>query len=116
MTVQTVPDRLGTDYQPGRWRHGLRFCYQQIAPPQEATFSWGTLDVLETGDYDCDGIEWEQGAETGGANVAGRRGGMNRLGKAGADRRGLYCTNSPRKPSSWQDVSSRPREYGGNPI
>ncbi len=24
---KTVPDRLGTDYQPGDENHGLRFCY-----------------------------------------------------------------------------------------
>ncbi|KMI36366.1 4-hydroxythreonine-4-phosphate dehydrogenase PdxA [Klebsiella pneumoniae] len=37
---------------------GCDFAIHKIAHPQEARFSWGTLDVLETGDYDCDSIEW----------------------------------------------------------
>lgn len=34
------------------------FPINKISEPAEAKFSWGTLDVLETGDYDCDSIEW----------------------------------------------------------
>ncbi len=38
---------------------------------RRARFNWGRWMFLETGDYDCDSIEWGKGAETGGANVAG---------------------------------------------
>ena len=34
------------------------FSLNVITSPAEAKFTWGTLDVLETGDYDCDSIEW----------------------------------------------------------
>lgn len=34
------------------------FAINVIASPTEAKFTFGTLDVLETGDYDCDSIEW----------------------------------------------------------
>ena len=64
---------------------GCDFAIHKIAHPQEARFSWGTLDVLETGDYD---------AEAGGANVAGLCDEVDRTGQSGADRRGLYCTYS----------------------
>lgn len=37
---------------------GCDFAIHKIAHPQDVCFSWGTLDVLETGDYDCDSIEW----------------------------------------------------------
>lgn len=34
------------------------FAINVITSPGEAKFTFGTLDVLETGDYDCDSIEW----------------------------------------------------------
>lgn len=34
------------------------FAINAIRQPSEARFAWGTLDVLETGDYDCASIEW----------------------------------------------------------
>ncbi len=34
------------------------FSINVITSPAEAKFTWGTLDVLETGEYDCDSIEW----------------------------------------------------------
>lgn len=34
------------------------FAINVIQHPSEAKFTWGTLDVLETGDYDCNSIEW----------------------------------------------------------
>jgi 4-hydroxythreonine-4-phosphate dehydrogenase len=37
---------------------GCDFPINKITHPQQAAFRWGTLDVLETGDYDCDSIEW----------------------------------------------------------
>ena len=37
---------------------GCDFPINKISHPQEARFNWGTLDVLETGEYDCESIEW----------------------------------------------------------
>ncbi|MTH46525.1 4-hydroxythreonine-4-phosphate dehydrogenase PdxA [Intestinirhabdus alba] len=34
------------------------FPIHRISHPQQAKFTWGTLDVMETGEYDCDSIEW----------------------------------------------------------
>lgn len=34
------------------------FAINPISHPSEAKFTWGTIDVLETGDYDCDSVEW----------------------------------------------------------
>ncbi|CAK9883928.1 MAG: D-erythronate 4-phosphate dehydrogenase [Candidatus Erwinia impunctatus] len=37
---------------------GCDFPVNKISHPREAKFSWGSLDVLDTGDYDCDNIRW----------------------------------------------------------
>lgn len=37
---------------------GCDFALNKITHPEEALYRWGTIDVMETGDYDCDSIEW----------------------------------------------------------
>lgn len=37
---------------------GKELKYNKIEKPSEAKFEYGTIDVLETGDYDTDSIEW----------------------------------------------------------
>lgn len=37
---------------------GCDFAINKITHPCEARYAWGTLDILETGEYDCDSIEW----------------------------------------------------------
>lgn len=32
--------------------------YNKISDPSEAKYQYGVVDVMETGDYDCDSIEW----------------------------------------------------------
>lgn len=37
---------------------GCDFAINKIETPEEAKYQWGTIDVIETGDYDYDSIEW----------------------------------------------------------
>nr|WP_314263285.1 4-hydroxythreonine-4-phosphate dehydrogenase PdxA [uncultured Moellerella sp.] len=37
---------------------GCDYAINKINLPEEAKFQWGTLDILETGDYDYNSIEW----------------------------------------------------------
>ena len=37
---------------------GCDFPINKITHPEQAKFTWGTLDVLETGEYDYDSIVW----------------------------------------------------------
>ncbi len=37
---------------------GCDFAINRITHPEQARFRWGTLDIMETGEYDCDSIEW----------------------------------------------------------
>lgn len=37
---------------------GKELKYHQITDPSEAKYGYGTIDILETGDYDTDSIEW----------------------------------------------------------
>ena len=37
---------------------GKELKYHQITDPSEAKYEFGTIDILETGDYDTDSIEW----------------------------------------------------------
>ena len=85
---------------------GCDFAIHKIAHPQEARFSWGTLDVLETGDYDCDSIEWGKVQKLAGQMSLDYVMKSIELGKAGLIEWSLLH-QFIRKPSSWQDVSSR---------
>ena len=37
---------------------GKELKYNQISDPSEAKYEYGVIDILETGDYDTDSIEW----------------------------------------------------------
>ena len=37
---------------------GKELKYNQITDPSEAKYEYGTIDILETGEYDTDSIEW----------------------------------------------------------
>lgn len=37
---------------------GKELCFHQIQDPVEAEYKMGTVDILETGDYDTDSIQW----------------------------------------------------------
>lgn len=37
---------------------GKELKYNLISDPSEAKYEFGTVDILETGDYDTDSIEW----------------------------------------------------------
>ena len=37
---------------------GKELKYNKITDPSEAKYEFGTIDILETGDYDTDSIEW----------------------------------------------------------
>ena len=37
---------------------GKELKYNKIEDPSEAKYEYGTVDVIETGDYDTDSIKW----------------------------------------------------------
>ena len=37
---------------------GKELRYNRIQDPEEAKFEYGTVDIIETGEYDTDSIEW----------------------------------------------------------
>ena len=37
---------------------GKELKYNQISDPSEAKYEYGVIDIMETGDYDTDSIEW----------------------------------------------------------
>lgn len=37
---------------------GKELKYNKIEDPSEAKYEFGTVDIIETGDYDTDSIEW----------------------------------------------------------
>ncbi|MCD7990842.1 MAG: 4-hydroxythreonine-4-phosphate dehydrogenase PdxA [Clostridia bacterium] len=45
---------------------GKELKYNRIGEPSEALFQYGTVDVLETGDYDTDSIQWGEVQELAG--------------------------------------------------
>ena len=44
---------------------GKELKYNQISDPSEAKYEYGVIDIMETGDYDTDSIEWGKGSEAG---------------------------------------------------
>ena len=82
---------------------GCDFAIHKIAHPQEARFSWGRWMFWKLATT-MRQYRMGQGAETGGANVAGLCDEVDRAGQSGADRRGLYCTNSKEaiKLAGWE--------------
>ena len=37
---------------------GRELKYNKIEDPEQAKYEYGTIDIMETGDYDTDSIEW----------------------------------------------------------
>lgn len=85
---------------------GKELKYNKIEDPSEAKYEFGTVDIIETGDYDTDSIEWGKVQALAGQMAVELDHEIHRTWTGRKDRCSFYSTNSQR--SNQADRSKEP--------